>query len=308
MKRTILLLLVMTLIMQTLTGCCYEHVWKDATCTEPQTCDQCGETEGEPIGHKWKDATCTEPKTCEVCCETTGEPIGHNWTDATCTEPMKCKVCGATEGEPAGHITGEWLENESILGANREKICDKCGATVEEIKYDRNTKTERSLFYENTLAMTMDEFTRQLISYLPDDVVICLGNMFDDENLCSFSIVSSDLNCDSRYIRVWYAQGSGGSYHDHVDAYFDEPSDFTDIAECIFAAVDPQYVRSSSFDSDIKKITDDMNRKTEEPHSVKMTNGMFVYSYTAPYSIGGIRYSGFYEIRFLSNQFHNEIY
>lgn len=36
-----------------------EHVWKDATCTEPKTCTVCGETEGEPLGHDFADNVCT---------------------------------------------------------------------------------------------------------------------------------------------------------------------------------------------------------------------------------------------------------
>lgn len=36
-----------------------EHVWKDATCTEPKTCEVCGLTEGEPLGHDFVDNICT---------------------------------------------------------------------------------------------------------------------------------------------------------------------------------------------------------------------------------------------------------
>ena len=32
-----------------LTGCGHEHTWSEATCTEPKTCSECGETEGEPL-------------------------------------------------------------------------------------------------------------------------------------------------------------------------------------------------------------------------------------------------------------------
>ena len=31
-----------------------EHDWKAATCTEPETCKNCGITQGSPLGHKWK--------------------------------------------------------------------------------------------------------------------------------------------------------------------------------------------------------------------------------------------------------------
>lgn len=93
-------------------GCRHEHVWTKATCTEPTTCEECGETEGEPLGHTWAEATCTEPKTCSVCGETEGEALGHDWIDATHETPKTCARCGETEGElllydtPAGLTDG----------------------------------------------------------------------------------------------------------------------------------------------------------------------------------------------------------
>lgn len=50
-------------------------------------------------GHSWLDATCTNPRTCEICGETEGESLGHVWIDATYTAPSTCEICGETEGE-----------------------------------------------------------------------------------------------------------------------------------------------------------------------------------------------------------------
>ncbi len=83
-----------------LTGCGHEHTWTEATCTEPKTCSECGETDGEALGHTWEEATCAEPKHCSVCGETEGEALEHTWTEATYQQPATCEVCGATEGEP----------------------------------------------------------------------------------------------------------------------------------------------------------------------------------------------------------------
>lgn len=73
-----------------LTGCdlFHGHNYKGATCTEPKTCMECGETEGEPLGHNYKDATCTEPKTCKVCGHVEGEALGHT------SDIGKCTRCG----------------------------------------------------------------------------------------------------------------------------------------------------------------------------------------------------------------------
>lgn len=78
----------------------HEHSWQTATCIEPETCSDCGETQGEPLGHDWLDATCTEPSTCSVCGEVTGSAAGHTLTEATYDAAAVCTVCGETVGEP----------------------------------------------------------------------------------------------------------------------------------------------------------------------------------------------------------------
>ena len=103
------------------------HTWKDATCTEAKTCTVCGETEGKALGHTWKDATCTEAKTCTVCGETEGEALGHTWKDATCTEPKTCTVCGETEGEALGHTANEATCTE-------DSVCSVCGEVLEKAR------------------------------------------------------------------------------------------------------------------------------------------------------------------------------
>ena len=40
-------------------GTAHVHEWKDATCTEPKVCLNCGATEGEVLGHNYEKGTCT---------------------------------------------------------------------------------------------------------------------------------------------------------------------------------------------------------------------------------------------------------
>ena len=123
-KTAMLLLAALTL----LCGCqTHEHTWTGPTCTEPKTCTQCGETEGEPLGHDYSEATCTEPKTCTRCGQTEGEPKGHDFSEATCTEPKTCTRCGQTEGEPKGHDFSEATCTEP-------GTCTRCGQTEGEPK------------------------------------------------------------------------------------------------------------------------------------------------------------------------------
>ena len=46
--RTFFTALVFSTLLIVLTGCGHEHQWTEATGTEPRTCSECGETEGEP--------------------------------------------------------------------------------------------------------------------------------------------------------------------------------------------------------------------------------------------------------------------
>lgn len=102
MKRSALhrAVISLCLTLPLLVACGHEHVWKEATCTEPATCEECGETQGEPLGHEWEDATCKTPKTCSVCGATEGEKLGHDWIPATHESPKTCARCGKTSGEP----------------------------------------------------------------------------------------------------------------------------------------------------------------------------------------------------------------
>ena len=99
MKKAAYLILALALCVS-LTACGHEHTWLEATCIEPRTCSECGETEGEALEHNWQDATCTEPKICSRCGETEGEPLAHDWREANYQDPSTCTLCGETKGEP----------------------------------------------------------------------------------------------------------------------------------------------------------------------------------------------------------------
>lgn len=123
--------IILAALLLMVSGCGHEHTWADATCTEPKTCTECGETEGEPLGHTWSEATCEEPKTCSVCGETEGEPLGHTWDMATCQHPTTCKVCGYIPDETlADHTCDQWEEEKEATCAEegyQKGICKYCG-------------------------------------------------------------------------------------------------------------------------------------------------------------------------------------
>lgn len=100
--------------------CIRGHVWAEATCVEPEKCEQCGATNGEPLGHDWTDATCTKLSTCRECGETRGDFADHKWEKATCAAPKTCSVCKKTEGSALGHT---WKEATDTT----PKRCTGCG-------------------------------------------------------------------------------------------------------------------------------------------------------------------------------------
>ena len=99
MNKIIKLGLIGLTVIVTMTGCCINHDWKEATCTQAQTCSKCGEIEGEPLGHEWIEATCTTPRTCGRCGETEGEALGHQLSEATYQQPATCSICGERVGD-----------------------------------------------------------------------------------------------------------------------------------------------------------------------------------------------------------------
>lgn len=121
MKKAFLSLLLMVLLIGLLTGCC-SHEFAPADCEHPETCQKCGETQGEPLGHDWLDATCEAAQTCTRCGKTQGEPLGHDWGDATCDTAQTCARCAATQGEPLGHDFGTWTFTDSTM----THTCQRC--------------------------------------------------------------------------------------------------------------------------------------------------------------------------------------
>ena len=130
------------------------HTWREATCTEPKTCTECGETEGAALGHQWdegaviREATCCEDGliryTCTVCGaaweeSSAKDPANHaggtelkSRVDATCTTDgytgnTYCLGCGAlisvgNETPALGHL---WQDATFTV----PKTCARCGET-----------------------------------------------------------------------------------------------------------------------------------------------------------------------------------
>ncbi len=62
-------------------------IFSPASCEAPASCS-CGKTSGKALGHMWQDATCKSPKTCQICKKTEGSVGEHSYKNG------KCTVCG----------------------------------------------------------------------------------------------------------------------------------------------------------------------------------------------------------------------
>lgn len=188
-----------------LTGCVHEHTWVEASCTEPKTCSECGETEGEPLGHSWVEASCAEPKHCSECGETEGEPLEHTLTEATYQQPATCEVCGATVREP--------------LQPEFEKYGLTCNAELD-IKYpyvipcyDEEYTTEGKVTFSDYEVFESDETHEAAEGY--EWKAVTLTIMFDDENadLHGFGFTSWMLTNYYNDVNVFY------DYNEDTDTY-----------------------------------------------------------------------------------------
>lgn len=81
----------------------HEHVWLEANCTSPRICQECQETEGEPLGHNWQNATAWLPSRCVSCGITSGRSLGYNLT--LCKATKDSNEAGSTTDVKVGRWT-----------------------------------------------------------------------------------------------------------------------------------------------------------------------------------------------------------
>ena len=99
------------------------HNFKEATCTAPKTCTDCGATEGEALGHYYLPATCLSPSKCFRCGEEVGEVGSHDYIEATCTTPKTCRYCNEVVGTANGH---------NYERKTKKATCKEAGAIYDE--------------------------------------------------------------------------------------------------------------------------------------------------------------------------------
>lgn len=123
------------------TGHSYESMVTEPTCTDSgyttHTCARCGDAYTDShtaaSGHAWMEAACTEPKTCADCGQIEGDPLGHSF-EATVTPPT-CGESGRTTFTCAncGYSYDDYIElptGHSFEATVTAPTCDECGYTT----------------------------------------------------------------------------------------------------------------------------------------------------------------------------------
>lgn len=127
--KKLLTVLLLVFCVSMLSACCMRHEWKEATCTEPKTCQNCEKTEGDAAGHVWQDATCNEAKTCSICGEKEGNALGHKWSDWEIIEGTslsengnKVRRCNACGEENHQELSARDVFDAAGLTSNQQEV------------------------------------------------------------------------------------------------------------------------------------------------------------------------------------------
>lgn len=103
------------------------HIWVEASCTQPAHCKLCDATDGEPVGHiPEKTATCISRAKCSVCRAYYGEIDSscHRGGEATCTKLAICEDCN-TEYGSYSDVHSEFTDAVKV-GGKHYFVCADC--------------------------------------------------------------------------------------------------------------------------------------------------------------------------------------
>ena len=138
-----------------LSGCSCQHVWTDASCTQPRTCTECGKTDGAALGHTvadWKTitaSTCAAAGTAEGVCSTCALP-------QTKTLPLP------------EHTAGSWsvLQPATASNAGIEiQNCTVCGTELNRREFTLSPEEQKALYIAQCSSYTYSSIARNPDSY-----------------------------------------------------------------------------------------------------------------------------------------------
>lgn len=150
MKKIFALAMMTTLIAFLFVGCGHEHVWGEATCTEPQTCIECGVLGRAALGHVAETWSVVKEPTCSEEGVETGV----------------CTICQAEVEQAVAtipHTPGEWKTIEMPTKDEegvRVNYCTVCGAEAERESFSLTAEEIEAFYKENCESVAYGDLER----------------------------------------------------------------------------------------------------------------------------------------------------
>lgn len=156
----------------------HSHTWEAATCAQPKTCSECGETKGTPLEHILTEASCVEPAICTECGTVVQEALGHKWEESA-AGLKTCIVCQETEGSSSLEQIASEAKAYAEAGLYRKaiQILDEAWReTGDQALYDLAGDYRMEFGISNTSYIAAGKYNSVLIK--DDGSVVVVG---DDE-------------------------------------------------------------------------------------------------------------------------------
>ena len=180
----------------------HTHVWRDATCTEPKTCTECGETEGEPLGHNMQITNDGFPSICSRCGYINGDLVTDAYVETIVGEYGECRFAIPQiniAGETAESINKE-IWDELYVGVLEEIRAKRPYFGGEYIKYEWAVNGSiLSLWIESQPAWDLD-----WLDYYVYNVDIFTGTFLSNEDV----IIAAGFTPEEYYEKAKQVLGS----------------------------------------------------------------------------------------------------
>jgi len=187
-------------------------------------CDKYDRSEYYYVYHEWKDATCTVPRTCSNCGETSGSAYGHNWKDATLEAPKTCTRCGLTEGSKLAGVTLITRTSLPITVRTYDKFTDEyeCSHVVTGVSYKYASDSWGDYYltvYFDGYASDYKYDFQKTHAFVPYKIYDSYGNCVVDTYAVAYS--SSDGYFYDQDDKIYYKFTPGATYYLEISSVFE---------------------------------------------------------------------------------------
>ena len=213
MKRIFSLLLILTLLFtacgakeEVPAACAHADVYA-ATCAEPETCADCGETLGKPSAHDFVQESCEGDMVCSVCGVTQpGEGSHTPAAEPTCSEAQVCADCGEILAEALPH------EADGEGSCTQDVCCIHCGTVMVAAAHE---PAGEATCIDAQRCLRCGEEVAPALGHTAGEVTAELAPTLCSR--CGVTMVKGDAANPEEYV---HETVSGVHYNNNIDAYY----------------------------------------------------------------------------------------